>query len=92
VGSSLIEMRKASYLDIHAALRAICSTGRGRCWHCDRKLPPVEEATDTGWEVRCVEGERVASIILLCPKCACERDELGEEGSLYKPPPRLSNA
>ena len=60
-------------LDVSAALHAICSTGKGRCWHCDRRLPRVEEAVGTGWDVRRVEGERVASIILVCPRCQVKR-------------------
>ena len=83
--------RKAFYLDVHAALRAICSTGRGRCWYCDRKLPRVEEAIDAGWHVQRVEGKRVASIILVCPKCLRERAELGEEESLRNLGRRLCN-
>jgi hypothetical protein len=76
---SLVKPRKSSYLDVNAALHAICSTGRGRCWYCDRKLPPAEEAIDAGWSVQCVEGRRVASIILVCPKCRRERAKAGEE-------------
>ena len=56
-------------LDVPDALHAICSTGKGRCWHCDRRLPRVAEAMRTGWDVQRVEGERVASIILICPRC-----------------------
>jgi Zn finger protein HypA/HybF involved in hydrogenase expression len=86
---SLANARKSSYLDVRAALEAIGSTGRGRCWHCDRKLPPAEEAIDTGWHVQCVEGARVASIILVCPKCRRKRAKVGEEAFLRKlsPPP-----
>ena len=84
--------RKPSYLDVPAALHAICSTGKGRCWYCDWKLPPAEEAIDAGWHVQCVEGEHVASIILVCPKCLRERAELGEEGFLCYLPPVPSGA
>jgi len=62
-------------LDVTDALFAICSTGKGRCWHCDRRLPRVEEAVRRGWDVQRVEGERVASIILVCPKCQLERQD-----------------
>lgn len=63
-------------LDVHGALHAICSTGKGRCWYCDRRLPRVEEAVGAGWDVQRVEGERVASIILVCPKCQPKRARL----------------
>jgi hypothetical protein len=56
-------------LNVADALHAICSTGKGRCWFCDRRLPNAEEAVRAGWDVRRVEGERVASIILICPRC-----------------------
>lgn len=69
-------------MDVHEALRAICSTGEGCCWYCDRKLPEEEEAIGTGWDVRRVEGERVASIILVCPSCSRLKAEVGEEGLL----------
>lgn len=63
-------------LDVHAALHAICSTGKGRCWYCDRRLPHVEEAVATSWDVQRIQEERVASIILVCPQCQHERGEL----------------
>ena len=69
-------------MDVHEALRAICSTGEGYCWYCDRKLPVEEEAISTGWDVQRIEGEGVASIILLCPSCGKLRAERGEEGLL----------
>ena len=75
----MVKSRKSSYLDVHAALYAIGSTGRGRCWHCDRRLPPVEEAIGAGWHVQRVPGQRVASIILICPKCRRKRTKAGKE-------------
>jgi hypothetical protein len=63
-------------LDVHDALHAICSTGKGRCWYCDRRLPRVEAAVRTGWDVQRVEGERVASIILICPRCQPKPEDL----------------
>ena len=63
-------------LNVHDALHAICSTGKGRCWFCDRRLPRVQEALRTGWDVQRVEGHRVASIILVCPRCQVCREEL----------------
>ncbi len=61
---------------MRAALRAICSTGKGRCWYCDRRLPHVEEAISSHWDVQRVEGERVASIILVCPHCQHKPEEV----------------
>lgn len=69
-------------MDVHEALRAIGTTGEGCCWYCDRKLPEAEEAIRLGWDVKRVEGERVASIILVCPSCGKLKEELGEEGLL----------
>jgi len=69
----LVKTNKSSDLDVNGALYAICSTGRGRCWHCDRKLPAMEVAVNAGWDVQRVEGHRVASIILVCPKCRRKR-------------------
>jgi Zn finger protein HypA/HybF involved in hydrogenase expression len=91
VSLSLVKAPKSSYLDVDAALYAICSTGKGRCWHCDRKLPPAEEAIDAGWHVQCVEGERVASIILVCPKCRRKRAKVGKEEFLCNLSPPVCN-
>lgn len=66
-------------MDVTAALRAICSTGKGYCWYCDEKLPAAEEAIRRCWDVERVAGDRVASIILVCPECARDKAELGEE-------------
>ena len=70
-----VKPRQRPVLNVTDALFAICSTGKGRCWHCDRRLPRVEEAVRRGWDVQRVEGERVASIILVCPKCQIERQD-----------------
>ncbi len=78
-------------MDLHGALRAICSTGEGSCWYCDQKLPEADEAIGTGWDVKRVEGERVASIILICPTCQRLKAELGEEGFLRNLSLRVSN-
>jgi hypothetical protein len=73
-------------LDVSDALHAICSTGKGCCWYCDRRLPHVEDAVRTGWDVQRVEGERVASIILVCPRCQHRPEELeAPERSLAVP-------
>ncbi len=66
---SAVKTPERIVLDVRDALHAICSTGKGRCWHCDRRLPRAEEAARTGWDVQRVQGERVASIILICPRC-----------------------
>lgn len=80
-------------MDVHAALHAIATTGEGYCWYCDRKLPAQGgEAVRDGWDVQRVEGERVASIILVCPACLDEKRELGEEGFLRNLSLRVCNA
>ena len=84
--------RKSSYLDVNAALHAIGSTGKGRCWYCDLRLPRADAAIDAGWHVQRVEGDGVASIILVCPKCLRKRAELGEEEFLRHLSLRLCNA
>ena len=71
--ASAVKTQERVRLDVNGALHAICSTGKGRCWHCDRRLPRVERAIVTGWDVQRIEGERVASIILVCPRCQRER-------------------
>ncbi|HEV2350305.1 MAG TPA: hypothetical protein VG028_10720 [Terriglobia bacterium] len=80
-------------MDVSEALRAICTTGEGCCWYCDQRLPTeAEEAIGTGWDVKRVEGERVASIILICPECRREKNELGEEGFLRNLSMRVCNS
>lgn len=69
-------------MNVHDALRAICTTNEGYCWYCDLKLPEAEEAISTGWDVQRIEGERVASIILICPACSRLKAERGEEALL----------
>ncbi len=73
---SAVKTRERIVLDVDDALHAICSTGKGRCWFCDRRLPHVQEAVHTGWDVQRVEGERVASIILVCPRCQLKPEDL----------------
>lgn len=85
----LVKAHKSFTLDVQGALYAICSTGRGRCWHCDRKLPAAEEAIDTGWYVQRVEGKHVANIILVCPKCRRKRAEVGDKEFLPNLSPPL---
>jgi len=69
VSLSAVKTRERIVLDVPDALHAICSTGKGRCWYCDRRLPRAGEAVRTGWDVQRIEGERVATIILICPRC-----------------------
>ncbi len=69
-------------MNVSEALRAISSTGEGFCWYCDGRLPGADQAISTGWDVRRIAGERVASIILVCPECQREKSKLGEEGFL----------
>ena len=56
-------------IDVREALRAICTTGKGRCWHCDAKLPKARRAIREGWDVQRIDDYPVASIILVCPAC-----------------------
>ena len=56
-------------IDVREALKAICSTGKGRCWHCDAKLPKAQRAIREGWDVQRIDDYPVASIILVCPPC-----------------------
>jgi hypothetical protein len=72
----VLKAPKRIALDVHEALHAICSTGKGRCWYCDHRLPRAEEAVRKGWDVQRVEGERVASIILVCPRCQPKSEKM----------------
>jgi len=56
-------------VDVSEALQAIATTGKGRCWYCDLRLPAAEAAIRGGWDVQRVEELPVASIILVCPDC-----------------------
>lgn len=69
-------------MNVTEALRAICSAGEGFCWYCDAHLPQADQAISTGWDVQRIAGERVASIILVCPDCRRQKSVLGEEGFL----------
>jgi hypothetical protein len=60
-------------IDVREALKAICTTGKGRCWHCDARLPKARRATREGWDVQRLEDYPVASIILVCPACLKSR-------------------
>jgi hypothetical protein len=63
-------------LNVADALHAICSTGKGRCWFCDHRLPRLQEALRAGWDVQRIEGARVATIILICPRCQPKPENL----------------
>ncbi|HLW79659.1 MAG TPA: hypothetical protein VKU44_08680 [Terriglobia bacterium] len=65
-------------VDVPQALEAICAYGHGRCWYCDGKLPAAERAIRAGWDVQRIDDQPVASIILVCPRCARRKARLGE--------------
>ncbi len=80
-------------MNVREALYAIATTGEGYCWYCDRKLPHAGEvAVKDGWDVQRIPGERVASIILVCPACLHEKEEYGEEGFLLNLSLRVCNS
>lgn len=56
-------------MNVHEALAAIATTGKGRCWYCDARLPEFGHAIDKGWDVQRIDEHPVASIILVCPTC-----------------------
>lgn len=77
-------------VNVREALEAICAYGKGRCWYCDGKLPSARKAIRDGWDVQRIDGQPVASIILVCPPCLRERQEVGEKellNRLFQPPP-----
>jgi hypothetical protein len=56
-------------VNVYEALEAIATTGKGRCWHCDERLPAAPQAIAAGWDVQRIDELPVASIILVCPGC-----------------------
>ena len=77
-------------VNVREALEAICAYGKGRCWYCDARLPSARKAIRDGWDVQRIDGQPVASIILVCPPCLRAREELGEQellNRLFQPPP-----
>jgi hypothetical protein len=56
-------------VNVHEAIEAIATTGKGRCWYCDARLPLAERAISEGWDVQRIVEEPVASIIVVCPEC-----------------------
>ncbi len=79
-------------MNVHEALHAIATTGEGYCWYCDQHLPEAEKAIATGWDVKRLESERVANIILVCPTCQHQKAEWGEEEFLRNLSLRVCNA
>jgi hypothetical protein len=79
-------------MSVTEALEAICGTGKGHCWYCDLKLPEADEAVGRGWDVQLLEGERVPSVILVCPVCLRERATVGEDEFLRGVSLRVCNA
>ena len=56
-------------VNVQEAIEAIATTGKGRCWYCDARLPVPERAISEGWDVQRIVEEPVASIIVICPEC-----------------------
>jgi len=56
-------------VNVCEALEAIATTGKGRCWYCDSRLPAADRAIGDGWDVQRIDEHPVASIILVCPAC-----------------------
>jgi hypothetical protein len=75
-------------VDVHAALEAIATTGKGRCWYCDMKLPEAAQAMSDGWDVQRIDQHPVASIILVCPECLLRE---GQDVTLRRLPVRALN-
>ena len=79
-------------MDVREALKAICTTHEGFCWYCDTQLPDAEEGIFNGWDVKRLEGDPVASIILVCPTCQRQKREWGEEEFLRQLSLRVCSA
>ena len=79
-------------MNVVEALHAIGTTGKGRCWYCDLRLPGAEAALHAKWDVQRVECDCITSIILVCPNCVRERAEMGEEEFLRNLSLRVCNA
>jgi hypothetical protein len=69
-------------MNVPEALAAIATTGKGRCWYCDARLPGPDQAAESGWDVQRVHDHAVPSIILVCPSCSRLKADLGEEDFL----------
>jgi hypothetical protein len=79
-------------MNVPEVLQAIAGSGEGCCWYCDQRLPAAAEAIQSGWDVKRLEGDRVASIILVCPTCQRQKAEWGEEEFLRHLSLRVCNA
>ena len=79
-------------MNVPEALQAIATAGIGCCWYCDQELPGAKEAIETGWDVKRLEGDPVASIILVCPTCQRQKREWGEEEFLRQLSLRVCSA
>ena len=82
-----LQAAKRLSLNVAEALKAICTTGKGRCWHCDAKLPKARRAIREGWDVQRIDDYPVASIILVCPAClsgqaAGQMEQVPETGTV----------
>jgi hypothetical protein len=64
-------------VSVPEALGAIASTGKGRCWYCDSRLPVAERAIGEGWDVQRIDEQPVASIVLVCPECVQREGRIG---------------
>jgi hypothetical protein len=63
-------------VNVHEAIEAIATTGKGRCWYCDARLPGAERAISEGWDVQRIDQQPVASIIIICPACLEQHSQL----------------
>jgi len=63
-------------VNVHEAIEAIATTGKGRCWYCDARLPVAERAISEGWDVQRIDEQPVASIIIVCPACLEQHSRL----------------
>ena len=79
-------------MNVSEALDAIGTTGKGRCWHCDRKLPRAEVAIRKGWDVQRVFDHPIPSIILVCPTCLRKNGEMTRQEPLRSLSPRAASA
>ncbi len=79
-------------MNVPEALHAIATTGDGCCWYCDCHLPRRgAKAVKDGWDVQRIPGDHVASIILVCPACRRDKQELGEKAFLESLSMRVCN-
>ena len=77
-----LQAAKRLPINVPEALKAITTTGKGRCWHCDARLPKARRAIREGWDVQRIDDYPVPSIILVCP--ACLKDQTQDSGGAGK--------